>query len=175
MLKLKLTKLSSDYSMTNARAYTGVSHKSSMYTVSRGLDTHSSLSISRERTPSNTGSTVTEGTRIISHRPALPVQADKLFGEGSQITGLSQLPMFGNKGQDDGDSYNRWLHKLDRHAAWQKWSPREKLVQFELCLTGKAEQLYEVLPADVKKSPDTTVAALQEQFHPVRHDALASV
>ena len=41
------------------------------------------------------------------HRPALPVQADKLFDEGSQITGLPQLPLFGNKGQDDGDSYDR--------------------------------------------------------------------
>ena len=73
MLKLKLTEVSGDYSMTNARAHTGVSHKSPTYTVGRGLDTYPSLSVSREGTPSDTGSTVTERTRNISHRTALPV------------------------------------------------------------------------------------------------------
>ena len=118
MLKLKLTKVSSDYSMTNAHAHMGVIHKSPTYTVGRGLDIYPSFSISWEETSSDTGSTVTEGTRIIyiSHRTTLPVQEDELANDGSQITSLPQLPMFGNKGQDDGDSYDRWLCKLDCHA-----------------------------------------------------------
>ena len=174
MLKLKFTKVSGDYSMTNARAHTGVSYKSSTYTVGRALDMHPSLLVSREGTPSDTSSTVTEGTRIISHRSTLPVQADELINDGSQITSLSQLPMFGNKGQGEGDSYDRWHHKLDCHAALQKWSLHEKLLQFELRLTGNAEQIYEVLPADVKKSSDAVIKALREQLNPVRRDALAS-
>ena len=47
-------------------------------------------------------------------------------------------------------------------------------MQFELRLTGKAEQIYEVLPADVKKSPDAAIEALRERLHSVRRDALAS-
>ena len=173
ILKLKLTEVSGDHSIMNARAHTGVSHKSPTYMVGRGLDTHPSLSVLREGTLSDTGSTVTEGTCIISHRSALTVQADELTNDGAQITGLPQLPMFGNKGQDNGDSYDRGLRKLDHHTVLQKWSPREKLLQFELRLTGKAEQIYEVLPADVKKSPDAAIEALRERFHPVRRDALA--
>jgi len=62
------------------------------------------------------------------------MQAD----EQPQASALPQLPKFGGKGQDDGDSYDRWLRKLDRYAVLQKWSPHEKLQQFELRLTGKA-------------------------------------
>ena len=40
-----------DYSMTNACAHTGVSHKSPAYTVGRGLDTYPSLSVSQEGHP----------------------------------------------------------------------------------------------------------------------------
>ena len=80
MLKLKLTEISGDYSITKARAHTEVSHKSPSYTVSRGLDTYPSLSVSREGIPSDAGSTVTEGTRI-SHRTALLVQADELAND----------------------------------------------------------------------------------------------
>ena len=123
---------------------------------------------------SDTDSTVTERTRIILHRTALAVQEDEFANDGSQITSLPQLPMFGNKGQDDGDSYDRWLRKLDRHVSLQKWSLREKMLQFELRLTGKAEQIYEVLLADVKKSPDAAIEVLRERLHPVSRDALAS-
>ena len=174
MLKLKLTKVSGDYSVTDTHAYTGVSYKSPAYPHGQGLDAHSGT-VSREVSPSYVGSSVSERTRIKSHSSRLPVPSDESgVSDGMPKSGLPQLPMFGSKGQDDGDALDRWLRKLDRHAALQKWSPREKLLQFELRLTGKAEQLYEVLPTDVKNSPDTAIAALRARIHPVRQDALAS-
>ena len=39
---------------------------------------------------------------------------------------------------DDG-AYKRWLAKLEKHAELLHWSDREKLLQFELHLTGKVD------------------------------------
>jgi len=126
MLKLKLTKVSSDCSLTNARTYMGVSHKAPTCTIGRGLDTNPSHPVSREETPRDTVSSETQVTHVFSHGTTkLSTQAD----ERPQASALPQLPTFGGKGQDDGDSYDKWLHKLDRHAALQKWSPYEKLLQ----------------------------------------------
>jgi len=77
---------------------------------------------------------------------------DQVADDSLPKSSLPHPPIFGKKGQDNGDSFDRWLRKPDCHAAPQRWSPCEKLLQFELRLMGKAEQRYEVLPADVKTS-----------------------
>ena len=39
---------------------------------------------------------------------------------------------------------------------------------------GKAEELYDLLPDQVKCSSDSAMSALRERLHPIRRDALVS-
>ena len=55
-----------------------------------------------------------------------------------------------------------------------KWSEGEKLVQFELLLTGKAEKLYELLPAGDLRSYQIAVDALKKRLTPAGREALRS-
>ena len=57
---------------------------------------------------------------------------------------LPALPKFNGDDKDAVDSLKRWLAKLEKHAELQCWTEREKLVQFELHLAGRAERVYEV-------------------------------
>ena len=65
---------------------------------------------------------------------------------------LPSLPKFTGDDCDDNDLLRRWLKKLEKHAKLRSWTEREKLVQFELHLARRAEQLYEVLPSKAKES-----------------------
>ncbi len=56
---------------------------------------------------------------------------------------LPTLPKYSGEDRDDGDALPRWLCRHDKHAEIECWSKREKLLQFELHLSGRA---YEVLP-----------------------------
>ena len=82
--------------------------------------------------------------------------------------------MFDGKEQDNGDAFDRWSRKLHRYAELQQWTERDVLLQFELHLTGRAEEIYDVLPEEVKRSSDSAMSALRERLHPVRRDALVS-
>ena len=42
---------------------------------------------------------------------------------------------------EDPEGFVRWLHKLERMAELHLWSDREKLIQFELLLSGCAERI----------------------------------
>ena len=55
------------------------------------------------------------------------------------------LTKFGNRDTEDEGAFSRWLRKLERVAGLYKWSDGEKLVQFELLLTGRAEKLCKLL------------------------------
>ena len=48
------------------------------------------------------------------------------------------------------------------------------LLQFELHLTERTEELYDVLLNQVKRSSDSAMSALWEWLHLVRRDALVS-
>ena len=61
------------------------------------------------------------------------------------------------------------------HAELERWTDREKLLQLELHLTNKAEQVYEVLPEEVKATSDKAVESLKKRLRPVRNEALLSV
>ena len=86
---------------------------------------------------------------------------------------LPSLPKFsGDKA--DGEDFDRWVRRLRRHAELEWWSDRQKLLQFELHLTGKAEQLYDLLPADSKSTFTAATESLKGQLHPVQNEALLS-
>jgi len=87
---------------------------------------------------------------------------------------LPTLPKFSGDDRDDVDSLKRWLAKLEKHAELQCWTEREKLVQFELHLAGRAERVYEILPSQVKESYVKATEALQERLNPVEREALVS-
>ena len=87
---------------------------------------------------------------------------------------LPTLPKFTGEDRDDVDSLRRWLAKLDKHAELQRWTDREKLVQFELHLAGRAERVYEVLPSTSKVSFKAATEALQKRLNPVEREALVS-
>ena len=76
--------------------------------------------------------------------------------------------------QESSDAYDRWSRKLRRYAELQQWSERDTLLQVELHLTGRAEELYDVLPEDVKQSLESDISALGDRLHAIRRDALAS-
>ena len=71
-------------------------------------------------------------------------------------------------------AFDRWSRKLCRYAELQKWTDRDTLLQLELHLTGRAEEIYKILPETVKCLPDSAMSALRERLHPVRNDALVS-
>ncbi len=89
---------------------------------------------------------------------------------------LPALPNFSAETQSglEGEAYERWLRKLAKHAELQRWTGRNKLLQFELHLTGRAERIYEVLSEDVKTDFSKATAALGERLRPAGRKALAS-
>ena len=89
---------------------------------------------------------------------------------------LPPIPEFSvdNSSHHDGEAYGRWLQKLAKHAELQRWSEREKLLQFELYLAGKAESVYEVLSVELKGSYASATRSLGERLQPARREALTS-
>ena len=85
---------------------------------------------------------------------------------------LPSVPEFNGEKLDDEEAFNRWIKKLKKHAEICRWSVREKLLQFELHLVGRAEAVYETLPAEVKGSFTTAVEALRKRLQPPKRDAL---
>ena len=61
---------------------------------------------------------------------------------------LPALPAFQGGDKAEEGVYKRWLEKLRKYAELQHWSARDKLLQFELHLAGKAESIYAVLPPE---------------------------
>ena len=87
---------------------------------------------------------------------------------------LPALAKFSGEERDDGDTFDRWVRRLEKHAELQQWSERGKLLQFELHLVGRAERVYEVLPAELKQTFDVAVTSLSQRLHPVKRQALTS-
>ena len=87
---------------------------------------------------------------------------------------LPSVPDFNGEKLDDEDAFSRWIKKLEKHAEICRWSVREKLLQFELHLVGRAEVVYEALPSEVKGSFTTAVEALRKRLQPPKRDALRS-
>ena len=62
---------------------------------------------------------------------------------------LPRLPTFaGEENKDDKDTFDRWIRILEKYAELEQWSDREKLLQLELHLKGRAEQLFNILPEE---------------------------
>ena len=101
---------------------------------------------------------------------------DVVDGGSAKVTRkvtLPSLPRFSGEKLEDG-AFERWNRKLLRHAELEKWTEREKLLQLELHLTNRAEQLYEVLPAGDKTDFPKAVEALGKRLQPVKSEALLS-
>ena len=86
---------------------------------------------------------------------------------------LPPLPKFAGDKADE-DAFERWTRRLSRHAELEKWTDREKLLQLEIHLAGRAEQIYEVLTSESKATFPKAVDALKQRLHPVRSEALLS-
>ena len=121
----------------------------------RGLDTHT------ERAHSISPINVRHGNELLSERGAYTIQR----------TELPSLPLFDGKVEDNGNAFDRWTRKLLRYAELQHWSERDTLLQFKLHLTGRAEELYDVLPEAVKRQSESEISALGERLRPIRWDA----
>ena len=74
----------------------------------------------------------------------------------------------------DGEAFDRWIRRLERHAELEGWGDREKLLQLELRLKGRAESIFEVLPDESKGSFQAVVDGLGKRLAPVRREALLS-
>ena len=66
------------------------------------------------------------------------------------------------------------MRKLEKYADLESWSDTEQLVQQELCLKGRAERFFEVLPKEAKSSFSSAVESLKKHLAPARRDALLS-
>jgi len=107
-----------------------------------------------------------------------PSGYESVSPEGEQVkvarkVTLPPLPWFSGEKLEDG-AFERWTKKLLRHAELEKWTEREKLLQLELHLSGQAEQLYEVLPAEDKAVFSKAVEALGPRLQPVKSEAFLS-
>ena len=102
--------------------------------------------------------------------------ADSVSSSGRTVRlSLPTLPTFsGEESRDDEDLFERWVRKLEKYAELESWSDREKLVQLELRLKGRAERLYEVLPQESKISFSSALESLKKRLAPARRDALLS-
>ena len=88
---------------------------------------------------------------------------------------LPPLPTFsGDESKGDEDSFDRWIRKLEKYAELEQWSDREKLLQLELRLKGRAEQVFNVLPKESVCDFSTAVDSLRKRLAPVRREALLS-
>ena len=56
------------------------------------------------------------------------------------------------------------MRKLEKYAELENWSDREKLVQFELRLKGRAERLFDVLLSESKSSFKSAVESLKKRL-----------
>ena len=66
--------------------------------------------------------------------------AAEIPNSGSRSIKLPALATYNGEDTEDVGSFSRWLRKLERAAELYKWTDREKLIQFELLLTGHAEK-----------------------------------
>lgn len=62
----------------------------------------------------------------------------------------------------DGDTFDNWLQKFSHYAELEQWTERQKLLQLELYLSGRAEQVYEVLPASAKDTFSRAIESLKK-------------
>ena len=104
---------------------------------------------------------------------AEPATTGGELGKVTRKVTLPSLPRFSGEKLEDG-AFERWTKKLLRHAELEKWTEREKLLQLELHLTNRAEQLYEVLPTEDKTDFSKAVKALGKRLQPVKSEALLS-
>ena len=81
---------------------------------------------------------------------------------------LSTLPKFNG----DGDAFDRWLCKFSHYL--EQWTERQKLLQLELYLSGRAQQVYKVLPTSAKDTFSKAVESLKKRLQPVANEALLS-
>ena len=76
----------------------------------------------------------------------IPTVADTDGGRStSRRIPLPTIPEFNGEKCDDEDLFSRWTKKLEKYSEIGRWSEREKLLQFELHLVGRAEAVYETL------------------------------
>ena len=87
---------------------------------------------------------------------------------------LPALPVFDGGDKVDDGAYKQLLAKLEKHAELLHWSDREKLLQFELHLTGKVKSIYEVLPPEEKATFTLASEALGKRVQPAKREALTS-
>ena len=68
-----------------------------------------------------------------------PSSPDKGLGSGGGV-GCITLPLLstfsGEERKDDGETFDRWVRRLEKHAELERWNEREKLLQLELRLKG---------------------------------------
>ena len=119
-------------------------------------------SLEREETSGSGHPRVEDSDRISGHT------------EAGKTVRLPALLTFEGCGKDDDGAYKRWLVKIGKYAELLHWSDKEKLLQFELHLAGKAESVYEVLPPEEKGSFDLASKALGKRIQPAKREALSS-
>ena len=117
-------------------------------------------------------SVVTVPTKSCEDTPKEKVTARN--GRSTRMSLPTLSPFSGDESKDDGESFDRWIRRLERHAELEQWTDREKLVHLELRLKGRAERLFEILPDEVKRNYSSAVEGLRKRLTPVRREALVS-
>ena len=84
---------------------------------------------------------------------------------------LPSLPKFGGN-KPDGDAFDRWVQRLLCHAELECWTDQQELLQFELHLSGKAEQTVRGIASGVHFCIGHWVS--KGEAHPVQNQALLS-
>ena len=116
---------------------------------------------------------VTESTPSTRDGPPLESIASSDKEEVPRKPTLPSLAKFTGDEKEVG-AFERWTRKLLRHAEIEKWNDRVKLLQLELHLAGRAEQVYEMLSEEERSTFEGAVEALTKRLQPVQSEALLS-
>ena len=76
----------------------------------------------------SSGSGSETGMTAAAVKPAKQTEDMSIMaGSRGNHTSLPTLPPFaGEESKDDGESFDQWIHQLERHAELERWSDRKK-------------------------------------------------
>ena len=167
--KLESAQTEVELQVARAREQTQVDHR-------KELESRDELiALLREKVQQLKGSK--EVVELSSGSGCAPNTAEKVLESGGRVgrITLPSLPTFsGEESRDDEETFDRWVRRLERHAELEQWSDREKLLQLELRLKGRAERLFDFLSKESKSSFQAAVDGLRKRLAPVRREALVS-
>lgn len=116
-----------------------------------------------------------EATVSVPTLPTLPIAPLDALSMSLLAQQLPPLPNFiGDRLDEDGETFEEWLERLELIAATCHWDERAKLVNIATRLRGPALRFYRTCSPQQRASYALLTSALKQRFTPVRIQAVQS-